>query len=378
MQYGAGLQSLSLTGTELTAGATSVDRFRESGQHTYTLEVTDSRGLTSTAVMMKNVVSYVPLVISATAQRAKDQNTPDATATGLRVAIRSSKAIAASRVSIRYRLASSGSWIATRNQALSVGETVVYIAGALATGSSYVVQVNATDGAMEVPYSEDIGVGTAYVFLHVDAAQKRFGVGALVETNSRFVIGSDMVPYWGTEKLATEKYVTDNEKDTTYGAATTSTAGLMSAADKVKLNGIATGANAYSLPAATGSVRGGITVGSGLSISGDKLSSINQAGITLVATSGPGALNSSTPYTTGYLKGVYYVVCVLGNGQRNGIWFVLPQLGNGTPIVTQVSATGSQITVEVGKYEAQDGSGDSCRITVRAAAGNSTVWVYQL
>lgn len=40
--------------------------------------------------------------------------------------------------------------------------------------------------------------------------------------------------------------------------ASTSAAGLMSAADKSKLNGIATGANAYSLPAATTSALGGV------------------------------------------------------------------------------------------------------------------------
>ena len=54
--------------------------------------------------------------------------------------------------------------------------------------------------------------------------------------------------------------------DTTYSAATTSAAGLMSAADKTKLNGIATGANAYSLPIATASALGGIKVGTNLSI----------------------------------------------------------------------------------------------------------------
>ena len=41
------------------------------------------------------------------------------------------------------------------------------------------------------------------------------------------------------------------DTNTTYGAATTSTAGLMSAADKTKLDGIATGANKYTHPAYT-------------------------------------------------------------------------------------------------------------------------------
>ena len=50
-------------------------------------------------------------------------------------------------------------------------------------------------------------------------------------------------------------------QDTTYSAATTSAAGLMSAADKTKLDGIATGANNYSLPLATSSTRGGVKIG---------------------------------------------------------------------------------------------------------------------
>lgn len=44
--------------------------------------------------------------------------------------------------------------------------------------------------------------------------------------------------------------------NTTYAAATTSTAGLLSAADKTKLDGIATGANKYSLPTASSTLGG--------------------------------------------------------------------------------------------------------------------------
>lgn len=43
-----------------------------------------------------------------------------------------------------------------------------------------------------------------------------------------------------------------------YGEATASSAGLMSAADKAKLDGIAQGANAYVLPSATPSAIGGV------------------------------------------------------------------------------------------------------------------------
>lgn len=58
----------------------------------------------------------------------------------------------------------------------------------------------------------------------------------------------------------------------TYSNASTSSAGLMSASDKSKLDGIASGANNYSLPTASASTLGGVKVGSGLSISNGVLS----------------------------------------------------------------------------------------------------------
>jgi hypothetical protein len=51
---------------------------------------------------------------------------------------------------------------------------------------------------------------------------------------------------------------TQQDNNTTYSAATTSAAGLMSAADKSKLDGIATGANKYTLPTASSSTLGGV------------------------------------------------------------------------------------------------------------------------
>lgn len=56
--------------------------------------------------------------------------------------------------------------------------------------------------------------------------------------------------------------------DTTYSDATQSAAGLMSAVDKKKLDGIAEGANNYSLPLATSGTRGGVKIGYSESNSG--------------------------------------------------------------------------------------------------------------
>lgn len=61
-------------------------------------------------------------------------------------------------------------------------------------------------------------------------------------------------------------------KDTTYAVATTSANGLMSSAMVTKLNGVATNANNYSLPTATGSVLGGVKTGSNITNSSGTIS----------------------------------------------------------------------------------------------------------
>lgn len=61
-------------------------------------------------------------------------------------------------------------------------------------------------------------------------------------------------------------------KDTTYEAATTTVAGLMSAADKQKLDGIANSANAYALPNATSTTLGGVKVGSNITLNNGTIS----------------------------------------------------------------------------------------------------------
>ncbi len=84
--------------------------------------------------------------------------------------------------------------------------------------------------------------------------------------------------------------------NTTYSTATTSAAGLMSAADKTKLDGIATGANKYTLPTASASTLGGIKIGSGLSIASGVVSTVKstKTTATLSAASWSG---TAAPYT---------------------------------------------------------------------------------
>lgn len=90
--------------------------------------------------------------------------------------------------------------------------------------------------------------------------------------------------------------------NTTYSAATTSAAGLMSAADKKKLDGVATSANNYSLPAATTSARGGVIVGSNITVSSGTIS-LTKANVT-----------SALGYTPPTTNTTYSVATTSANG----------------------------------------------------------------
>ena len=76
----------------------------------------------------------------------------------------------------------------------------------------------------------------------------------------------------GTTEITNLVKTVPTIKNTPSSNATSSSDGLMSAADKAKLDGIATGANKYTLPTASSSTLGGIKVGTNLSISSGVLS----------------------------------------------------------------------------------------------------------
>lgn len=78
---------------------------------------------------------------------------------------------------------------------------------------------------------------------------------------------SGQILRWSADGTA----VWGEDKDTTYSPATQSANGLMSATDKKKLDGIAENANNYTLPTASSTTKGGIKVGTTLSISGEVL-----------------------------------------------------------------------------------------------------------
>ena len=90
--------------------------------------------------------------------------------------------------------------------------------------------------------------------------------------------------------------INSTDNNTTYSAATQSANGLMTAADKKKLDGIATGANAYTLPAATASALGGVKVGSNITNSSGTIS-LTKANVTAALGYTPPTMDTNTTYS---------------------------------------------------------------------------------
>ena len=80
-------------------------------------------------------------------------------------------------------------------------------------------------------------------------------------TNTTYTLSKSGSTIKLTGSDGSETSVTDADTNTTYTNATTSTAGLMSATDKTKLDSIANGANNYSLPVASSGTLGGVRIG---------------------------------------------------------------------------------------------------------------------
>ena len=103
--------------------------------------------------------------------------------------------------------------------------------------------------------------------------------------------------------------------------ATTQSSGLMSAADKTKLDGIATEANKYELPAATSSTLGGVKVGSNITVSSGTIS-LSKSNVTDALGYTPPTTNTTYDVTTGDNKGQIKILSSSGtswNVSVNGI-----------------------------------------------------------
>lgn len=136
------------------------------------------------------------------------------------------------------------------------GRTVTYTRGDGTTGSITTQDTNTTYGNM------------------TGATANAAGKAGLVPAPAAGTQGSKYLRADGT-------WQTPPDTNTTYGNASQSANGLMSAADKKKLDGIANGANnfTYSLPTASATVLGGVKTGSNITNTGGVLS-LTKANVT--------------------------------------------------------------------------------------------------
>ena len=117
------------------------------------------------------------------------------------------------------------------------------------TNTTYTVATTSKDGLMssEDKTKLDGIAANANNYSHPSFTQRAAGLYKVTVNNQGHVTNAVAV----TKEDITALGIPGQDTNTTYNAATTSTAGLMSAADKTKLNGIATNANKYTHPSYT-------------------------------------------------------------------------------------------------------------------------------
>ena len=125
------------------------------------------------------------------------------------------------------------------------------------------------------------GTGNAVTSLEITGSKIKFVKGATYNNYNLPIAATGTL---GGVKVGTNLSINASgvlsAVDTTYANATSGAAGLMSAADKTKLDGIATGANKYSLPTAATGTLGGVKVGSNITIDASGVISPTKTGVT--------------------------------------------------------------------------------------------------
>ena len=148
--------------------------------------------------------------------------------------------------------------------------------------------------------------------------------------------------------------------DTTYAAATNSAAGLMTAAQKTKLDGVAANANNYSLPTASASTLGGVKIGDGLAINNGVVSTTVTGGN---ASHGSQLFTADGTFTAPEGVSILYVTAVGGGGGGSGMSYPSSNgtagsrarccecvlfVASGTSISVKIGIGGSGGTVSIG------------------------------
>ena len=146
---------------------------------------------------------------------------------------------------------------------------------------------------------------------------------------------------------------TINVGSTSYSNATTSADGLMSSADKTKLDGVATSANNYSLPTASSSTLGGIKIGTGLSIDGSGV-------VTASGSGGSATVNYSPAFVGARWK---FTSTQSGIGSSGSILNNYTTRDYDTTANNDFTSTNSRLTVPAGVS----------RVVVKASAETSSV-----
>lgn len=175
------------------------------------------------------------------------------------------------------------------------------------TGSSTVSYDGSNDVTVNIPSSGDATNGSLLIkadnndYVSFDGGENR-SVNLRSGSNVRIDKATT-----GGENLD----LTINATDTKYDVATPSTNGLMSASDKNKLNGIEDGANnyTYTLPTATSSTLGGVTIGDNITTTGSEIS-ITKGNVTKALGFTPTRIyngTSETPPTSGLQVGDIYI-----------------------------------------------------------------------
>lgn len=160
---------------------------------------------------------------------------------------------------------------------IATSTTVGAVKGGATSGKTYGVTVG-TDGAMtvSVPWTDTkytAGDGLTLVgteFKHNAYTQRASGLYKITVDAMGHVSAATAVAKTDITALGIPA------QDTTYSPAVSGGAsGLMTGADKAKLDGIAAGANKYVLPAASDAVLGGVKIGSGLAVEEDGTVSVD-------------------------------------------------------------------------------------------------------
>lgn len=278
----------------------TTDVLLNSGTITATIKVVDSRSKVATTTQNLTVLPYAaPVIASFNAYRCKSATDSTADDMGEYIAVSHSTSVSSlnskntKTVTVQYRQAGATTWNT--------------LSGSIFTASSdkrWEVKLTVTDKLESTIANREVSV--AYTLLDFNASGKGMAIGKVSEADgldvnmdAKFRKGIDVVnPDFPTVNLTRSgvpwtagfkfnnslgvlgafgmaevngsllRYASDlttkydvldtGNYSSKLSAATQSAAGLMSAADKKKLDGVATGANAYSLPTATSSTLGGV------------------------------------------------------------------------------------------------------------------------